>query len=166
MNLSWKQHHVMHIATVYVVHHASCELVGCTSLSMSLSSYTASPHIVTSCTPVDMSLSVACVISFCSLFAFGAGLSPWLVQSDSHIVAWCSQVAPIAMVLSVEWWLVPLFLFSIQLIGGWRPTNRSAHTSRMLHGYEDPDTRILADLQALVIGLLARIRKEPLSPER
>lgn len=77
-----------------------------------------------------------------------------------------SQVAHIAMVLSVEWWLVPLFLFSIQLIGGWRPTNRSAHTSRMLHGYEDPDTRILADLQALVIGLLARIRKEPLSPER
>lgn len=61
------------------------------------------------------------------------------------------------MVLSVEWWLVPLFLFSIQLLGGWQPTNRSAHTSRMLHGYEDPDTRILVDLHALVIGVLARV---------
>ena len=173
MNLSWKQHHIMHIATVYVVHHASCELVGCTSLSMSLSSHTASPHIGTSCTPVDRSLSLACVISFCLRFAFGAGLSPcacWFSQtvtlSPGAFGFMPSQVAHIAMVLSVEWWLVPLFLFSIQSIGGWRPTNRSAHTSRMLHGYEDPDTRILADLQALVIGLLARIRKEPLSPER
>ena len=169
MNLFWKQHH------------ACCNGVSCPSLHHSSVSVvrrgrchprrTQRHH--TSGTPVDMSLSLACVMSFCVRFAFGTGLSPcacWFSQtvtlSPGAFGFRPSQLAHIAMVLSVEWWLVPLFLFSIQLIGGWRPTNRSAHTSRMLHGYEDPDTRILADLQALVIGLLARIRKEPLSPER